>query len=306
MIARADAIAAALGGRREGRSWRCQCPLHGGHSLLICDGEVGRILVTCWGGCDRLDLLAELRRRGLLDGGADYAPRPISASRRDDDVSRTDRALSIWRGARHGADTIARRYLASRGMVLDQWPASLRFHPRCPRPKDDAGNFLTRLPAMVGLVEHVERGAVAVHCTYLRPDGSGKADIERPKTIFGPAAGGAVRCAMLRAGQWLGVAEGIETALSVAVACSMPAWAALSAGGIKNLMLPPEATHVVICADRDASGTGEGAADGAAARWLAEGRRVRIAIPLEPGADFNDVLTGRTAAKINEARDVAA
>ena len=143
--------------------------------------------------------------------------------------------------------------------------------------------LLPPLPAMVALVEHVERGPVAVHCTYLRPDGSGKADIEKPKAIFGPVGGGAVRFGAPRAGEWLAVAEGIETALSVAVACSMPAWAALSAGGIKNLVLPPEATHVVICADHDASGTGERAAHDAAARWLAEGRRVRIAMPPEPG-----------------------
>ena len=109
-----------------------------------------------------------------------------------------------------------------------------------------------------------------MHCTYLRRDGSGKADIEKPKAIFGPVSGGAVRFGSPRAGEWLAVAEGIETALSVAVACSMPAWAALSAGGIKNFFLPREATHVVICADHDTSGIGERAARDAAERWLAK------------------------------------
>jgi putative DNA primase/helicase len=158
---------------------------------------------------------------------------------------------------------------------------------------------------MVALVEHVDRGPVAVHCTYLRPDGSGEADIEKPKAIFGPCGGGAVRLGAPRTGEWLAVAEGIETALSIAVTCSMPTWAALSAGGIKDLTLPAEATHVVICADHDASGAGERAAHDAAARWLAEGRRVRLAMPPESGADFNDVLRGRAVAKINEARHVA-
>jgi phage/plasmid primase-like uncharacterized protein len=144
-----------------------------------------------------------------------------------------------------------------------------------------------------------------VHCTYLAADGSSKADIEKLKAIFGPIAGGAVRFDTPRTGQWHAVAEGIETALSVATACSMPAWAALSASGIKNLVLPPEATHLVICADHDVSGTGECAARDAAARWLSEGRRVRIAVPPEAGADFNDVLTGRTAANRNEAPNVA-
>ncbi len=297
-------IAAVLGDARTGgRGWRCRCPLHGGSSLVLRDGHEGRLLVTCWSGCDRLDVLAELRRRDLLDERADYAPRVVPAARCSQDASRTARALKIWRNTERGAGSIVERYLASRSIRLDQWPAPLRFHRHCPRPRDDGDNFVQPIPAMIALVEHVKRGPIGVHCTYLRPDGGSKADVEKPKAIFGPVAGGAVRFGALHAGQWLAVAEGIETALSVAVACSMSSWAALSAGGIKNLTLPPEATHIVICADHDANGVGERAAHDAAARWLAEGRRVRIAIPPDPDTDFADVLIadGTTA----EARHVA-
>ncbi len=253
----ADAIAAALGdARREGRAWRCRCPLHGGCSLVLRDSDNDRVLVTCWAGCDRLDVLAELRRRGLLDGSAGYALRINSAPHRNDDASRTARALKIWNNTERGTGTIVAQYLARRGIMLDRWPPSLRFHPSCPRPKDDVGNFVSPLPAMVALIERVEHGAAAVHSTYLRPDGIGKAEIQKAKAIFGPAGGGAVRFGMPRAGEWLVVAEGLETTLSVAVACAMPAWAALSAGGIRNLALPREATHIVICADHDANGTG--------------------------------------------------
>jgi len=36
-------IAAALGdARREGRAWRCRCPLQGGRSLVLRDGNGGR------------------------------------------------------------------------------------------------------------------------------------------------------------------------------------------------------------------------------------------------------------------------
>ena len=38
-------------------------------------------------------------------------------------------------------------------------------------------------------------------------------------------------------------------------------------GGIRALVLLREATHVVICADHDASGTGQRAAQDAAQRW---------------------------------------
>ena len=209
-------IAATLGDpRREGRAWRCRCPLCFRRNFTLQDGSAVP-LVTCWDGCDRRDVLAELRRRGLLGGRADYAPRIISAPRR-----MTTQRAPLARSTSGATQTTApapssARYLASRGIALDQWPPSLRFHPRCPRPRDDAGNFVSPLPAMVALVEHVERGPMAVHCTYLRPDGSGKADIEKPKAIFGPVGGGAVRFGMPRAGEWLAVAEGIETALTVA------------------------------------------------------------------------------------------
>jgi hypothetical protein len=286
-------IAAALGdARREGRNWRCRCPLHGGHSLTLRDGDAGRVLATCWAGCDRLDVLAELRHRGLLGGRADYRPRVTTPGRddRDQDARRIARARRIWDATLPGARSPVARYLAGRGIELDPWPASLRWHPRCPRPKDDAGNLLPPQPAMVALVEHVTRGPVAVHATYLKPDGSGKAVIHKPKVMFGPVAGGAVRFGMPRAGQWFAVAEGIESLLSISVACAVPGWAALSAGGIRSLILPVDAARVVICADHDASGTGQRAAHDAAARWLSEGRRVRIAMPSEPDSDMADLL----------------
>jgi putative DNA primase/helicase len=116
----ANAIANALGdARREGRAWRCRCPVHGGRSLLIRDGDHG-LLVTCWGGCDRLDVLTELRRRGLISGRAKFVPRTMPTSCKSDDASRTRRALRTWGGASDGADTIVRRYLATRGIRFDQ------------------------------------------------------------------------------------------------------------------------------------------------------------------------------------------
>jgi putative DNA primase/helicase len=86
----------------------------------------------------------------------------------------------------------------------------------------------------------------------------------------------------------------------VLTATGYPAWAALSAGGIERLILPPLplAAVVIIAADHDWNGVGERAARNAAERWIGEGRRVRIAMPREPG-DFNNVL-------LAEVRDVAA
>ena len=286
-------VARALGdARREGRRWRCRCPLHGGRSLVLSDGDRSLLLAICWGGCDRQDVLAELRRLGLLEGvHASREPRvtmPVRPLNTRSNTERIARALAIWREAQRPEGSPVQQYLASRGIVLGglcpEARASLRFHPRCAHPSGVA------LPAMIGLVEHVEHGPIAVHMTFLRPDGAGKASLDAAKVMYGPVGGGGVRLGVARPGEWLVVAEGIETAAAIATACSMPAWAALSAGGIRKLVLPQEATHLIIAADHDASGTGQRAARDAAQRWLAEDRRVRIAMSSEPGEDMADVL----------------
>jgi putative DNA primase/helicase len=160
-------IAAALGGRREGRQWRCRCPVHGGRSLFVRDGDVGRILVFCHGGCEARDVLAELRRSGLLCGPSENYQLPAMHRRFcPDEVARTARALTLWREAWSTAGTIVETYLANRGLALVPLQC-LRFHPACPHPSG------RRHPAMVALVDHCLRGP-AIKTT--RPLGSGHAN----------------------------------------------------------------------------------------------------------------------------------
>jgi hypothetical protein len=145
--------------------------LHGGHSLIIGDGKHS-LLVKCWHGCDSLEVLIELRRMGLNNP----SPRIVYEDRRengDDDDRRRNYALSIWRASWRGEGSPVETYLASRGITLDPWPATLRFHPRCPRTGEP-------LPAMLGLVEHVERGPIGIHRSYLKADGSAKAEVDSP------------------------------------------------------------------------------------------------------------------------------
>ena len=105
---------------------------------------------------------------------------------------------------------------------------------------------------MVALVEHVEHGPVAIHRTWLQTDGAAKASFRNPRLSLGPVGGGAVRLAAAREDVPLIIAEGIETAASVMLAMGWPGWAALSAGGIERLILPPLplAATVIIAADQ--------------------------------------------------------
>ena len=92
---------------------------------------------------------------------------------------------------------------------------------------------------MVALVVREGVGAVAVHRTYLLADGSGKADVAPDKASLGPVGGGAVRFGVPRYGEWLAVAEGIETTLSVIQVCGLAGWAALSEGGVRGFFCRP-------------------------------------------------------------------
>jgi phage/plasmid primase-like uncharacterized protein len=142
------------------------------------------------------------------------------------------------------------------------------------------------------------RDVVAVHRTFLVADGRKKAPVSQNKMMLGPCTGGAVRLAA--AGKVLILAEGIETALSVQAATGLPAWAALSAGGIEGVLLPdiPLASEIILAADHDDAGLR--ATNTAAEKWTRQGRAVRIAVPPEPGTDFNDMATEEATAIIEE------
>src|SRR5260221_626136 len=158
------------------------------------------------------------------------------------------------------------------------------------------GAVYTRKPSEEGLAQdldsrHAQREACEafIHRTWRQPDGLAKASFSEPRLSLGPIGGGAVR--LPPPGELLLVGDGIETTASGMAATRLPAWAALSATGLERLILPSlPLPAFIILADNDVNGTGEKAAQKAAPRWLAEGRRVRIAIPPEPGSDFNDLL----------------
>jgi putative DNA primase/helicase len=295
-------IAASLGrAHRSGAWWRCRCPVHQSHgpTLALRDGNRGGLIAVCHAGCVRADILAELRRRGLI-GGSDRG-RPVPVTVRSDDREDAARRLALarrlWDTAQDARRSPVVAYLAGRG-IKQPLPPSLRWAPACRHPSG------IHLPAMVGKVVDVGGALIGLHRTFLRPDGSGKAAIEPQKALLGPVGGGAVRLAP--AGEILLIGEGIESCMAALQATAMPTWAALSTSGMPALILPPFVRTIIILADHDRSGAGERAAYAAAHRQLAEGRRVRIALPPEPDTDFNDVLLGKADWRIAELCDVAA
>jgi putative DNA primase/helicase len=287
---RAEGIAKALGGRRVSCGWMARGPVHEDRtpSLSIEDAEGRKVLVYCHAGCDQAAVIDALRAQGLWQGNGRHSRDTRREMRRAnhltdrDDDARTGAALRIWRATRPAPGTLVDIYLSSRGIRI-ALPPTIRFHAGLKHPW--GGTW----PAMVALVTRgIDDGPLAVHRTFLTPDGSGKAPVEPQRMMLGPCRGGAVRLAPI--GDVLMVGEGIETCLAAMQATGKPAWAALSTSGLCALDLPDAVREVIVLADGDEPG--EVAARQAARRWSREGRRVRIARP-PWGFDFNDLLMRR-------------
>ena len=287
-------LTTALGGHWYGQYGVAPCPVcqperrKTQNALTLADGRNGRLVLDCKkSACAFLDIMAAV---GLRSG--DYSP-PDAATiaQREREAKakaarRADQAKRLWQEAQPIAGTLAEAYLRARGITCPL-PQTLRFHPQAWH-----GATAKRYPAMVAAVQGV--GLPAVHRTWLRHDGSGKADIEPAKAMLGGTAGGAVR--LTGGPSRLVVAEGIESGLSLA--CGLldgPAtlWAGLSTSGLRGLRLPPQPLRLTIACDGDTAG--REAAHALADRAHGLGWQVGIMDP-GTGADFNDILNEKGAA----------
>ena len=220
-------------------------------------------------------------------GGPSYAPkRPVQATK----ATMKPRALSayglsIWNAAMALAGP-ARAYLEARACLLPPADGHLRFLPVLGHPCGYKG------PALVALVtDALSAEPISLHRTWIRPDGS-KAPVDLPRLLLKDhsKAGGVIRlwqkdCAT----SCLGIAEGIETALSLAHGMT-PAWACIDAGNLAAFPLIDGVDQLVIAADNDP--TGRNAAATCAERWTLSGRKVRIVTAEYAGSDLNDEVRG--------------
>ena len=286
-IGTAAQLAAQLEGVREGRQWRCRCPVHGGHSLSITEGRSGKLIFRCFGAdCAFEDIVAALREEQIDMPSCGIA----SAMTQDDPQRRIDRALSVYRSAVPASGTIVETYPRSRSITLPV-PQVLRFLPYAPHRDRRC------YPAMIALVVDIAGHPIGVHMTYLAPDGRSKypfADPAMQRECRGVLRGGVVRLAPHDPQRELIVGEGLESTLSAMQLFDRPGWAALSANGLVTLDLPIDVRHVAIAIDRDRNGAGQHAALVAYERWTAKDRKVDLLLPSSLGFDFNDELKART------------
>ncbi|MEE8531393.1 MAG: CHC2 zinc finger domain-containing protein [Hyphomicrobium sp.] len=201
----------------------------------------------------------------------------------NDDKERTEKARDIWKASQSASGTPVESYLQQRGITIPV-PASIRYNPAIWYAPSGLS-----LPCMVAAVQAPDRRIVAVHRTYIRLDGRGKAGVVTPKMALGPLGAGAVRLGPANAA--LGIAEGIETGLSAMQLFGLPVWCA-QGSRLHRIALPEEVRRVIIYADSGEAGMET--ADKALKTFSGQGRKTEICVP--DLGDFNDVLNRGKAA----------
>lgn len=270
------AIVERLGGRWGPEGGMCRCPAHDDRtpSLSVRPGRT-RLLLHCFAGCDVPAILRALEADNLLERTAAGAGQ-YGAERSDG--AHNSAALRLWREARPVAGTPAAAYLQSRG--LEPASAELRYHRRTPHGPSPITRFR---PALIAAVRD-ESGLVAIHRTFIDRDWAALAALDPPRCGLGRYGRGAVRLGGI--GPRLGLAEGIETALSASALFGVPCWATLGTERFRLVALPAEVRELLLFLDHDQGGR---RAERLAREAFAGIERIAALYPGHPGDDWNDV-----------------
>lgn len=232
------------------------------------------------------------------------------------DARKMRRAFELWLAASPVlAGTPVETYLAARGIPLAAIPhieaGELRYAKALEwwkgARRDSRGAKVASgpvFPALVCAIRNHLGEVTGVHCTFLAPDGRGKAPVDAPKLMYGLVAGGVIRlsrgpsnltpeeAAAQRVAGLLCVGEGVEDGLTLAIGVpEARAWAATSLGNLGNVPLDHSCVEAALVARDNDWGNGQAAKGFAAAmdRLLAHGKPV-VPMSSHHGKDFNDIV----------------
>ena len=147
----------------------------------------------------------------------------------------------------------------------------------------------TTHPALVGKIASFEGKAVNLHLTLLTKGGE-KADVEPSKRVMRGKLPDGCAIRIGEAAPLMGVAEGVETAVSASIMHGIPVWACVNGVLLSKWMPPSLAKEIVVFGDNDRNFCGQSKAYALANRLeVIHKRRVTVEIPGLPGADWNDI-----------------
>jgi Toprim domain len=235
--------------------------------------------------------------------------------KRDEDLAeKQKRAFQIWLYGNPILGSRADTYLRGRGIDLRALPGGPRGGIRLPKIVRCLESHLhtesrRELPCMIaGCVDPVSGKLLAIHRTWLAPNGEGKADVTPAKKVWPDFRGlviplwrgetGLSVKAAIAAGlrETLVLTEGIEDGLSAVIAePRYRTWAMISLGNLVNVaqVLPACIDSVIVHRQREWSNAAAVAAfDRGKAALEASGRPVAIVEAMGGGKDLNDTLRG--------------
>lgn len=208
-----------------------------------------------------------------------------------DEETRRKNLRELWRSSKPiTSDTPAGRYLTNR--------TGIKKYPACLRSVESMSYYdgmeTRTFPGMIAVLRDYHGKPNHIHRTYLTEDGQ-KAPVEFPRRMMPGSIerGSAVRLCPIK--YRIGVAEGIETAISATVVHLIPTWAVLGTSGMKSWLPPPGVLEVYIFGDNDLGYGGQLAAYTLGYNLLAnpelKDTKIKVVIPqhLTSGTDWNDV-----------------
>lgn len=279
---RAREIVKAFGGHWSRKSGMCRCPAHDDRTPSLSIGVAkSAILFHCFAGCTSDEVLAGFNRHGirprdLFDGKGGPVDATPSVFRPDEN------AVRLWHQAVPIAGTLGEHYLDNRLITLRS--TELRFLDRTPLGRKPDVRFL---PALVAAVR-MDIGIVAIQRTFLDPATAAKAEFFKPKRALGQLGKGAVRLSDPVDGK-LGLAEGLESALSAHMLFGIPCWATLGNERFGIVAIPDSITELHLFADADQGG--ELALKRGTESYARTGRAIIQHTPDRLDHDWNDELS---------------
>jgi putative DNA primase/helicase len=270
------------------------CPICGGKDRFIFDDKEGMGTFHCnhCGAGTGFTLLSKVKGWSMSQTMREVAKVAGGFERMETKPEMTDaerkKALNdLWKESRVSAEgDPVQRYIAQRTGLLTV-PGAIRFHPELYHPETRSNHA-----GMIAKITSPDHLPVSIHRTFLTPTGE-KAQISRSKMLMpGPIPdGSAIR--LFTFTDTLGIAEGIETAISCFALFGIPTWAAVSAAMLVKWEPPETVQKVYIFGDNDQSFTGQLAAYrlGWRLRNNSKYEIVQVMIPDVTGADWNDILT---------------
>ena len=263
------------------------------------------VFTHCFAGCDWKDIKAELRRQGLLAEHDRFSPRREVSKPRPSrhpynsaaEAKTREKVRRLWDEGQPIEGSVGEVYFREARGITIPIPPAIRFHPALPYwtvGDDDKPTVLGEWPSLLCAITNATDELIGVERIYLKPDGSGKAKLPdglKAKKGIGHKKGGRVELGA--SGTQLGLAEGIETALSATQLFGDVCWAALGGQNLKSFVIPRQVTHFILFVDN--GDPGHKLAREAACEFEKQGRPTWLVFPKPEFGDFNNQLKATPA-----------